>query len=155
MTENEIINTLNDLIKVCNDGIEGFKACAENSNIDMPKLKTYLINRQDDCTRAADELRAVVLGRGADPTTGTTASGSLHRGWLNIQTTIAGKDNVVVLEECERAEDVAKDIYLKALLQDLPEPIRAVVDRQYRGVLHNHLVIKELRDIEKRAHHVD
>jgi len=154
MTNNEIVGTLNDLIKVCNDGDEGFKACAEDADVDMPKLRAFLRDRQQECAAAAQALRALVLEQGADPVTGTTASGSLHRGWLNLKTAIAGKNTVAVLEECERGEDVAKETYRKALAKDLPVPIRMVVERQYQGVLRNHDLIKDLRDQEKRAHHI-
>jgi len=154
MTHNEIVSNLNDLIKVCKDGCEGFKTCAEDSNVDMPQLKSLLTQRREECGRAADELRALVLQQGSDPVDSTTVSGSLHRGWLNLKTAVAGKDNVAVLEECERGEDVAKDAYRKALAKDWPAPIRTVIERQYQGVLHNHEQIKSLRDEAKRAHHV-
>jgi len=154
MNQDEIVGTLNDLIKVCNDGSEGFKACAENANVDMPKLKALLVQWQQECAVAADALRAIVAAQGADPASGTTASGTLHRGWLNIKTAIAGKNNIAVLEECERGEDVTKAAYRKALDKDLPLQIRMVLEQQYQDVLRNHDLIKDLRDQEKRAHHV-
>jgi uncharacterized protein (TIGR02284 family) len=152
MTHDEIISTLNDLIKVCNNGSEGFKACAENAQVDSPELKTMLAERQRECTLASDELRALVVEQGGDPATGTTVGGTLHRGWLGVKTTVTGKSDLAVLEECERGEDVAKAAYSKALGKGLPTPIRAVVEQQYQGVLRNHDQIKALRDEEKSAH---
>jgi len=153
MTQNEIVDTLNDLIKVCNDGVEGFQAGAEHSTVDMPRLKMFLMDRRQECVAAAEALSALVREQGATPTTSTTASGSLHRGWLNIKTTLAGNDNLAVLEECERGEDAAKAAYRKALAKDLPAPIRAIVELQFQGVLRNHDLVKDLRDEEKRLHH--
>ena len=75
----------------------------------------------------------------------------MHRGWLNVKTAITGKSDVAVLEECERGEDIAKKSYSRALAQPLPDAIRAVVERQYQGVLRNHDQIKMLRD-EAKAH---
>ena len=151
MKHNEIIDTLNDLIKICHDGAEGFRACAENANIDAPKLKSLLIDRSHTCAQSAEELTKLVQEQGGTAATGTTASGVLHRGWLNVKTSITGKSDRVVLEECERGEDVAKQAYLKALDKDLPAPIRMAVERQYQGVLHNHDLIKKLRDEARTA----
>ncbi|MBV8635803.1 MAG: PA2169 family four-helix-bundle protein [Burkholderiaceae bacterium] len=151
MTNEEIISTLNELIKVCNDGSEGFKACAEHANVDSPKLKMLLVERQRECASASDALRALVVEQGADPATGTTASGALHRGWLDIKTAVSGKKDLAVLEECERGEDAAKEAYRKALAKDLPSPIRAIIEMQYQGVLRNHDQIRALRDEEREV----
>lgn len=152
MNNDETIGTLNDLIKICNDGTEGFRACAENAQINSTKLKTLLIERAHECALAAEELSALVREMHGAPATGTTAAGALHRGWLNVKATIAGKEDRYVLEECERGEDVAKLAYQKALTKAIPAPIRSVVEQQYQGVINNHNLIKRLRDEAKLAH---
>lgn len=43
-------------------------------------------------------------------------------------------------------EDVAKARYSKALEVALPDDIRAIVQRQYDGVMRNHDQIRDLRD---------
>ena len=151
MTRDEIISTLNDLIKVCNDGSEGFKTCAENADIDSQELKTLLLARHQECASASQALQTLVAEQGSTPVSGTTASGSLHRGWLDIKAKIVGKKDLAVLEECERGEDVAKSAYQKALAKGLPQQIQAVVELQYQGVLRNHDQIKALRDAERRV----
>jgi uncharacterized protein (TIGR02284 family) len=152
MNKEEIIDTLNDLIAVCNDGKEGFKACAHNAKIESLKLRTLLAKCSLECELAADALIAMVRDEGGVPVTGTTASGTLHRGWLNVKTAITGKTDRAVLEECERGEDVAKSAYLKALAKAPPPHIRLLVERQYQGVLNNHEQIKALRDEAKSLH---
>jgi uncharacterized protein (TIGR02284 family) len=54
----------------------------------------------------------------------------------------------------ERGEDVAKAKYRKALENaELPEDVRAIVQRQYDGVLRNHDQIRDLRDRFRAVHH--
>ncbi|HEX8957574.1 MAG TPA: PA2169 family four-helix-bundle protein [Burkholderiaceae bacterium] len=151
MTNDEIISTLNDLIKTCNDGKEGFKTCADDAQVSSPRLISLLRQREGECANAAAELGSLVRHYGATPVTGTTAAGAMHRGWLNVKTAITGKSDAAVLEECERGEDIAKKSYSRALAQPLPDSIRTVVERQYQGVLRNHDQIKMLRD-EAKAH---
>jgi len=144
MDKDEVIATLNDLIETSKDGAQGFRSCAENVS-DM-QLKTLFADRARDCDGAAGELQDIVRSLGGDPETKSSLSGTLHRRWLDIKSAIAGHDELAVLEECERGEDVAKRSYSQALEKVLPTEIRAVVERQYQGVLRNHDQIKSLRD---------
>jgi len=146
MQNDDVIETLNDLIHICNDGAEGFTACAENAKISSANLKNIFYERARECGQATSALSALVAELGGTPTSGGTIAGSLHRGWLNVKTAIAGKNDRAVLEECERGEDVAKAAYQRALTRTLPDSIRSVVEHQYQGVLKNHALIKKLRD---------
>jgi uncharacterized protein (TIGR02284 family) len=152
MKQDEAVDTLNGLIEICNDGVEGFKACAENAKIESAELRALLINRAHECTRAAEELSKLVEDLGGVAATGATSVGALHRGWLNVKTAVMGKTDRAVLEECERGEDAAKLAYQKALTKVLPQSARTVVEQQYQGVLKNHDLIKKLRDEAKVAH---
>ena len=64
---------------------------------------------------------------------------------MNLKAAASGRTDLAILEECERGEDVAKARYRKAL-EDVPEDIRMVVQRQYDGVVRNHDQIRDLRD---------
>jgi uncharacterized protein (TIGR02284 family) len=55
-------------------------------------------------------------------------------------------DELAVLTECERGEDVAKAAYASALDEDLAPRIRRIVERQFRGVVQNHNRVKGLRE---------
>ena len=53
----------------------------------------------------AAELEAKVPGLGGQPAQGGSVSGSMHRAWTNIKSTITGMNEHAVLAECERGED--------------------------------------------------
>ncbi len=94
-----------------------------------------------------NELQALVASAGGTPEDSGSVSGALHRGWISVREALTGRDDKAILEECERGEDHAKAQYRKALERgDLPAEIRAVVDRQYQGVVANHDRVKSLRD---------
>jgi len=97
------------------------------------------------------ELQVLVSECGGTPDDSGSISGAMHRGWVAVRGTLSGYTDVGMLEECERGEDVAKSRYQKALSRPLPEPIRAVVERQYQGVLRNHEQVKLLRDRYRTA----
>lgn len=144
MSTENVIDTLNDLIETCKDGEYGFRSCAEH--VKSPEIRTLLIARAGDCQTAANELQSYVSQYGGQPEDGGSASGAVHRGWVAVKGKLVGFTDLAMLEECERGEDVAKARYRAALKEDLPEPVRAVIDRQYQGVLRNHDQVRELRD---------
>ncbi|MDX5445909.1 MAG: PA2169 family four-helix-bundle protein [Zoogloeaceae bacterium] len=138
------ISVLNDLIETSKDGEAGFVECADD--VGSARLKTLFTDRARECATAAAELQQLVLALGGKPERDTSLSGDLHRRWVGLKELVTGKDDTAILNECERGEDVAKKKYKEALEKDLPADIRAVVERQYQGVLRNHDQVKALRD---------
>ncbi|MEN3366695.1 MAG: hypothetical protein V7606_3969 [Burkholderiales bacterium] len=149
MDNNDVVSTLNDLIETSKDGEEGFRTCAQD--IKDQQLKTLFSNRAQSCATAAAELQQLVRNHGGDPETSGGLGGALHRRWVDIKAAITGRSNEAVLAECERGEDVAVRSYRAALEKKLPPEIRAVVERQYQGVLKNHDMVKGLREKYKAA----
>ena len=74
-----------------------------------------------------------------------SVSGSVHRAWVNIKSTITGMDETAVLAECERGEDVARKAYEDALSKDLPADVRSMMERQYQGVRQHQDRVRQLR----------
>ena len=146
MDRDDTIETLNDLIETCKDGEEGFRICAED--IRRAELKPMFEQAAMHCNEAAAELQAQVTRMGGKPERKGSLAGSAHRRWVDIKSAITGRDDKAVLEECERGEDVAKASYQKALKKDLPADVRAIVERQYPGVLEHH---DKVRALEKAA----
>lgn len=144
MDPEEVISTLNKLIEICMDGESGFRICAEKSN--SAKLADTFSRRAEECRAAAFELKQCVVDWGAAPATTGTVAGSLHRGWIKMRSALSYCDNRVLLEECERGEDIALDAYRKALDGSLPPALRPIIERQYIGTRHNQDQIRELRD---------
>ena len=149
MDKDEVVDTLNDLIETCKDGEEGFRTCAEN--IKSVQLKEIFLTAERRCREAAEELQREGQMLGESAKTSGSLSGSAHRRWVDIKSTVTGRDEASVLAECERGEDVAKESYEDALKKDLPANIRAIVERQYRGVLQNHDTVRSLERAAKAA----
>ena len=142
---------LNDLVETSKDGERGFRKAAEDAH--DTQLKTLFVSRADDCTRGARELQDLVQRLGGKPQTGGSVTGALHRGWTDVKSAVAGRDDHSILADCEKGEDVAKKHYHDALDKELPADVRIVVEQQYQGVLLNHDRIRDLRDQFAAAKH--
>ena len=149
MSNDDIIDTLNDLIETSKDGEYGFRTSAEYLK-DMA-LKQTFTTRAEECRQAAAELQAMVTRFGGKAEDSGSAAGALHRGWVAVNVVLAGYTDKAILEETERGEDTALASYRKALDKSLPPDVRAVVERQYEGVKRNHLQVRTLRDQARAA----
>ena len=144
MTNEKLLDCLNDLIETSKDGEYGFNACAEHAK--SPELKATLSQRASECRQGAQELQNLVVQNGGKPDTGGSVAGAMHRGWVAVRGTLSTYDDKAILEECERGEDRAVASYRKALAEDLPTSVRPVIERQMQGVQRNHDQVKMLRD---------
>lgn len=149
MDNDEVISTLNNLIETCKDGEEGFRTCAHD--IKNASLKSFFSNRAQSCAAAAIELQNLVRTYGGDPEKSGGLGGVIHRRWVDIKSLIMGNDETAVLKECERGENVAVASYRRALETNLPVDVRAIVEKQYQGVMQNHDHVRSLLDQARRA----
>ena len=146
----EVIDTLNDLLESCRDGEYGFRECAGHTA--AQDIKTLMLRHADECRDAGVELQGLIRQLDGEADEGGSLSGALHRGWVSLRSTLTGYSDEAMLEECERGEDAALAHYRKALKKDVfPAAIRVVVERQAQGALRNHDQVKALRDAVKAA----
>jgi uncharacterized protein (TIGR02284 family) len=143
MDTDDVIATLNDLVETSRDGEEGFRTCADA--VKNAQLKQMFQQAASRCAQAVMELQTKVRALGGDPERRGSVSGSLHRAWVDIKSTITGMNEAAVLAECERGEDVAKKAYEDALSKELPADVRSMVERQYQGVRQHHERVHQLR----------
>ncbi len=144
LANDEVADVLNDLLENARDGEYGFRASAEA--VGSASLKQVFEARADGCRDAAAELVPLVVAYGGEPADGGTASGTLHRGWVQLKGAVGANSELSILEEAERGEDASLARYRKALRQQLPADIRSVVERQMQGAQRNHDDIRRLRD---------
>ena len=131
----EVVSILNDLIETCEDGTHGFKTASEA--VENPTAKALFASRLPNIQRGESELKAEVRRLGGDPDKHGTVGGALHRGWIDLKAAVTGRNEQSIVMECERGEEHAAHMYEDALQKDLPIDTRAIIDRQYRGVIEN------------------
>ena len=147
MDNDDVNDTLNKLIDTCKDGEYGFRTSAEH--VRSEHLRSVFLERAESCRQGATELQQAVVRCGGKPDEHSSASGTLHRGWLGLKGVLTGDRDQAALNECERGEDAALARYRDALKHDLPSDIAEIVQRQYEGVKRNHDQIRSLRDAHR------
>jgi uncharacterized protein (TIGR02284 family) len=147
--DKDVVSQLNELIETSKDGEQGFLKAARDSK--SPELKALFAEGATRCAAGARELQDLVRGLGGDPEKSGSATAALHRGWISVKEALSARDDKAILEEVERGEDYAKAQYRKATEMALPPNVKAVVERQYRGVVANHDKVKALRERYRAA----
>ncbi|MBO9561874.1 MAG: PA2169 family four-helix-bundle protein [Niastella sp.] len=147
----ELIEVLNDLIRINNDRIEGYeKAISETKDIDAD-LQTLFRRMADQSRQAKAELIQEVQkrGGGADVNS-TTNSGKIYRAWMSVKATFSGKDRKSILAACEFGEDAAQKAYKEALESEetMDIDIRQVITKQKSSLKESHDLIKRHRDMQ-------
>ena len=143
--ENDVID---DLIETLKDGQQGFKEAAES--VMDPQLKSLFSEYSQQRSRFLTELRSKAQNPDErEPNPSGSATGALHRGWINLKSALSGGNDHAILAECERGEDSAVDEYQKALSDGLSAPVREIVARQYTEIKATHDRIRDLRDATK------
>jgi uncharacterized protein (TIGR02284 family) len=140
----KVIAILNDLIETSKDGEKGFALAGKDSKDSA--LTTVFMEGEQSCRAAVVELQDQVRMLGGNPEDHGSMTAAVHRGWISLKSAASSRDSKAILEECERGEDYAKAKYADAVKETLPEPIRALIERQYQGVIANHDRVRDLRN---------
>ena len=143
-----VASTLNQLIQTCKDGEQGFQAAA--AGVDDLNLQRLLESYSQQRSEFAAELQLEVERLAQDPAQSGHLSASLHRGWINIRSVVAGREESAIIAECERGEDAAVSAYQEALTSPLPQDLRAMVERQFIKVKEAHDQIRSLEEVHSR-----
>jgi uncharacterized protein (TIGR02284 family) len=147
-TNDNLIEVLNDLIRINNDRIVGYeKASDEARDVDVD-LRAIFKRMSEESRQYAAELTQEVVKVGGEPATGTTNSGKIYRVWMDMKATFSGSTRQAILENCEFGEDAAQKAYESALKsEDLTSDVRQLVANQKSSLKTSHDVIKKYRDV--------
>ena len=112
-------NILNDLIKINNDRIEGYKLAVDLANEQGEGTREAVFNQlAAQSEKFIAELSPLVELAGQYATDRTKLSGELFRLWMVIRSKLSGGNMQSLLEQCERGEAAFSEVYEKALAEE-------------------------------------
>jgi uncharacterized protein (TIGR02284 family) len=153
-TENreELIQVLNDLVRINNDRIQGYETAIENSKDATNDLLNVFREMIDESREFKDDLLQTIQSLGGEADfEETTHSGKLYRFWMNVKESITDNHRETVLDDCEFGEDAAQKAYQEALESDatMDADIRRLILNQKASLKQSHDTIRRLRNNEK------
>jgi uncharacterized protein (TIGR02284 family) len=147
MSHRFTIDALKELIAARRDAESGLRICIEH--VRDRRLRGLLMSHLHECSQAQQELQSLVRLLGGELAVAAPESAAVRRRWADLQAALrealACNEDGVILDECERGESRALEVYRNALDDPLPSLVRAVVLRQFEDVMTNHDQIRDLR----------
>ncbi len=142
----EIVDNLQGLLEKNYDAEKGFKKAMEDAK--SPNLKGFLKKQAAQRGRFANELTQELRNLNAQPKESGSATGTLHRAWIDIKSAVTGHTDESILEECIRGEKASWDEYSETLKNtNFPQNISSVVTKQATEVKTTLSQVKSLEDI--------
>lgn len=136
------VDVLNGLIKTTLDSANGYKDAAENA--EQSQYKGMFADRAVKREQLARELQEEVRALGGKAKTEQGALGKMHNKFVDLKHALGGDDKSVI-DEVERGEDYIRDKFQEALKEDLPQPVRAKVERCYQSVKADHDEVSRIK----------
>jgi uncharacterized protein (TIGR02284 family) len=150
MTENgsdknkEMERVMLEVITTLQDGQKGFADIGEH--LKNETLKRYFLAESLKRASFRADLEAELHRAGVhDVKDSGSATGAMHRTWADLKAKLGGGDHTLLVS-AESGEDDAKATYKDALEQDLPLPIRQLLNEQQAHILTSHDYVKRHRD---------
>lgn len=119
ITNKEIVDDLNDLVKINNDRIQGYeKAIDDTEDPQLDDLfRHYVIQSQNFRSQLAEHI-VRIDGLAVSDATSTDVTSKIHRAWIDIKSALTGKDKESVLSSVEFGENAAVEAYQDAIAKD-------------------------------------
>jgi uncharacterized protein (TIGR02284 family) len=144
---NKTVETLNDVIDMLGNRAQGYtEAAQEVTNTAYAKVFDELAKQSETFK---NELRSEVMRFDSKPDDGGSPAGAVHRAWLDLKSALSDDDEIAVLEECERGEARAKEVYENALGTDIDPTAHAVLEHQHQIITRASESIHNLRKHEQ------
>lgn len=143
-SQKERIHSLQELLEKNYDAEKGYKKVLEEA--DSKNLKDFLKKQAVMRNRFATEIHKAIRALNAEPKEKGSATGDLHRTWIDIKTVFTKNDDEAVLEECLRGEKASLKEYEDRLKKTAFSP-------ETKAMLEKHL--QEIRTTVSEIQHLE
>lgn len=144
-----ISSHLNPIIEALKDGQLGYTTAAKDSS--SPDLKTLFQQFAAERAEFALHLQQQLKTSGEPAEDSGTVSGDLHRGWINLKAALSSREDLAILEECERGDHSAVGTFEEVLSHTDLGTLRPLLERQLAQITAAHQKVTALRDARQVA----
>lgn len=141
----EFKNDLQQIVDICVDGFKGYEAASRN--IEQKDFKTLFLRLSQQRKGFVADIKNEALHLGVELDDTGTVKGFFHRTWLATKSTFGSDTNDKVIEESLYGENIAVDVYNKALANhEVPAFLKEKLMEQQRLVK---VAIQQLKGLKQ------
>jgi uncharacterized protein (TIGR02284 family) len=132
MANDTIINQLNHLLEVNKDAEAGFRTAAEN--VRNTEIETLFSDYALQHAQFGTQLKSEIEHLGGRSSSSGTFGGAVHRGWMDVKSTLAGHSAGSMLSACQSGEESAESAYLDALDANPSGRTHTLLEKHYNQI---------------------
>ncbi|MEP5255161.1 ferritin-like domain-containing protein [Winogradskyella rapida] len=143
----EVGSKLNNLLEKNYDAEKGYKTAAENVN--HSGLKNYFSRKAEQRRTFGHDLKTEIKSFGQDVDKGGSATGAVHRTWMDVKSWLSQDNEESMLEEAIRGEKASVDEYNEVLNEtSLPGSTKSVLLAQKNHIESDLSEVKSLESLK-------
>ncbi|MCD6047859.1 MAG: hypothetical protein K0S08_1506 [Gammaproteobacteria bacterium] len=135
MTDNKLIDDLNDLLEYLYDSKNGFNECADL--IKDAKLEALFDELERQRKHFSESLYQAIVQAGGKPVESGSLTAALHRTMVDLKSLATGSDTAAIANEVKRGETTMLERYREVLGKDYPANIKALLQEQASAIEEN------------------
>lgn len=125
----KMTNKLNELLEKNYDSEKGYKKAAEK--VENTKLKKFFNDEAQKRYDFGHELKTEIKNYGETPDKGGSATGTMHRAWMDIETAFSSNNEETILGEVQKGEKAAVEEYDEVIKDTtLPPTTQKILNTQ-------------------------
>jgi uncharacterized protein (TIGR02284 family) len=141
----KVESALRELIEMLHGGQEGYLEFG--ARLHDPRAKRLFLAETQRRAKYAAELENELHRMGVhDVKEVASRAAKLRHLWGEVQAHLAG-DQKALMSAAEKSDEIAMKAYANALKQELPLPLRQMLDRQLAHIQRSHDEVKALHDL--------
>jgi uncharacterized protein (TIGR02284 family) len=141
----KVESALRELIETLHGGQEGYLEFG--ARLHDPRAKRLFLAETQRRAKYAAELENELHRMGVhDVKEVASRAAKLRHLWGEVQAHLAG-DQKALMSAAEKSDEIAMKAYANALKQELPLPLRQMLDRQLAHIQRSHDEVKALHDL--------
>lgn len=147
----QLAETLNDLVKIHHDRIEGYNKAADQVGKESVDLIALFKSKVAESENMVVWLKQQILALGGEYSNDTTVSGKIFRAWMDVKNTFKPESRGSILDSCVFGEEAALKAYDIALNSDaeMDANTRQELMKHISDIRSSHDAIKKYSEMHK------
>ena len=151
----KMVEVLNDLIKIHNDRIAGYKYALNQSTEIESGLYNAFEEIISDTKYYIDQISEKIKELNGNPLKGSTILGKIYQAWVALKVTFPGSTQKAIISACLYNEEIALHAYNAALSSNLnmPAQVRQLIENQEHELRRIHSLVNKYRESRHLVDH--
>lgn len=133
MNKKKLKKDLENIVDICNDGLNGYETAADKLENKDESIKTLFLRLSQQRRGFIEKIKTEGIRLGVDFKETGTLKGFFHRTWLKARANFSSNEKVKVIDEAMTGEKKALEVYTKVMADpEIPDYLREILEEQQR-----------------------